>query len=944
MNNNTFIHRTARAALLLFTMLTASTAWGQETNKKFSMTTNIFMNELQVQKEQQAAGMRRAPATGLPKPQRLIASPDTIGGVAYISCFIHLNDPSDLSAVRALGVKVQGTFDGLDFITASVPVNQLEALADVDNVTNIEVARLMHPTSDVARQKTNVSDLLTQSASASALGVSNMYDGTGVVLGIVDTGIDFQHIAFKDKEGNSRIKRAYVYNGTGSGVIYKDEALLTVTTDDVSQDHGTHVASTAGGSSVIVTKIANDNFTITVTDDHANATFGGMAPGADLYLAGINGLKETELTNAIQKIVLYADSVEKPVVVSNSWGSQWGPHNGTGTLATFISQYFGESHPNHIILFASSNDASHASGSDGGGFFVKKSAASQTSPLGSIMRTRNDGGNSYADVITSAWASSKLNCKLYVLNNTTGEVLKSWTVTKKTSSFDGLDTYYTGSMTVYVEGKESTYCVGIISNEGLTSTSDNAYTLAIEVYPEDAETTADINMWSGNNSYFTSHLTTAGHSWTNGTNDMCVSDEATIPDAISIGAYVSKHSWTNYQGTKYHYTTQNPEGDIATFSSYATAEMSPTGQAYPWITAPGAAVVAGVNHLHTTAVDDESYFGEKNASQLVVNNANNPYGKMQGTSMATPVAAGIVALWLQAATKQSKTLTVNQVKEIMQLSAINDEYTTGANASHFGNGKIDALAGLYAINGGLSLADNAYNSKKIAVAAETANTYNVTLTGRTLSKNGEWNTLCLPFDVTLADSPLAGAEARTLSSATLSEGMLTLNFSEPVSTLTAGTPYLIKWASGDPIESPEFTGVTIKSTEPTPVNFTGGSFVGQYSPFTIDNSNKDDIILLSTGNKLGYSKNARTLRSFRCHFEVPALANAPAMNNFAISFDNETTGIVEMRNEELDFATPHSDHGQRMRNAWYTLDGRRLGGKPTKAGLYIHGNKKVMIK
>ena len=55
MNNNTFIHRTARAALLLFTMLTASTVWGQETNKKFSMTTNIFMNELQVQKEQQAA-------------------------------------------------------------------------------------------------------------------------------------------------------------------------------------------------------------------------------------------------------------------------------------------------------------------------------------------------------------------------------------------------------------------------------------------------------------------------------------------------------------------------------------------------------------------------------------------------------------------------------------------------------------------------------------------------------------------------------------------------------------------------------------------------------------------------------------------------------------------------------------------------------------------------
>ena len=150
--------------------------WGQEMNKKFSMTTHMFIDELQELKEQQASGTHRAPArrlpdgSELPQPRRLIASPDTIGGVAYISCFIHLSDPSDLSAVRDLGVRVQSTFDGLDFITASVPVDQLYALADVDNVTNIEVSRLMRPTTDVARQKTNVDDLLTQSASAAALG------------------------------------------------------------------------------------------------------------------------------------------------------------------------------------------------------------------------------------------------------------------------------------------------------------------------------------------------------------------------------------------------------------------------------------------------------------------------------------------------------------------------------------------------------------------------------------------------------------------------------------------------------------------------------------------------------------------------------------------------------------------------------------------------------
>ena len=90
-----------RRAAMTVVMLTASIMmmWGQEMNKKFSMTTTMFVNELQEQKEQQVAGTHRAPTrrlpdgSELPKPRRLIASPDTIGGVAYISCFIHLSDP-----------------------------------------------------------------------------------------------------------------------------------------------------------------------------------------------------------------------------------------------------------------------------------------------------------------------------------------------------------------------------------------------------------------------------------------------------------------------------------------------------------------------------------------------------------------------------------------------------------------------------------------------------------------------------------------------------------------------------------------------------------------------------------------------------------------------------------------------------------------------------------
>ena len=63
---------------------------------------------------------------------------------------------------------------------------------------------------------------------------------------------------------------------------------------------------------------------------------------------------------------------------------------------------------------------------------------------------------------------------------------------------------------------------------------------------------------------------------------------------------------------------------------------------------------------------------------------------MSGTSMATPVAAGIAALWLQA----DPTLDVNGIKDIITKTSTHDQYTDGANRYKFGAGKIDALAGI----------------------------------------------------------------------------------------------------------------------------------------------------------------------------------------------------------------------------------------------------------
>lgn len=191
-------------------------------------------------------------------------------------------------------------------------------------------------------------------------------------------------------------------------------------------------------------------------------------------------------------------------------------------------------------------------------------------------------------------------------------------------------------------------------------------------------------------------------------------------------------------------------------------------------------------------------------------------------------------------------------------------------------------------------------------------------------------------------TPLYGATIKELnasSSSLDSDGILTLAFTD-ASSIEAGKPYIVKWTeTSGSVENPLFEGVTITVTDPTAVEFTnnagGGNckFVGQFSPFTIDADNKDEIIMLGSGSKLGYSKNARELKTFRAHFEVPGRAAARA---FVMNFgDEETTGIISVQG---------SGSMVNGSDAWYSLGGQRLQGAPTAKGVYIQNGRKVVVK
>ena len=713
--------------LLAFAAI-AMTAWSQRPNvEKMSVTTQMFLDQMEdtIVNRQSPAGPSLLPGLNLEEIDRqsLVAKPEIIDGQAYISAFVRIKGDKAIGRLTDLGVKIQCQFDN-ELITALIPVDKIDDVAALDEVKRIKVAERMKTLTDKAREATNVDDVLTNSPDAIAAGLYDVYDGSGVILGIIDTGIDYQHIAFQGTNG-TRVKRIYDFTYTQTDYYgYPTDPTVTEwtgtgtmpTTDDNTEDHGTHTSSIAGGSSVII-----NGSNVTVTDDHANANYGGMAPGADLYLAGIKGLNDTYIANAFKKMSDYADEQNQPLVVNNSWGSQIGPHDGTDDVADIVARYYGDNHPNKICLFASSNDGGKSKDGEGGGYHLSGNATS-AQPLSSILRSatysNTDGGYFYQGVIASAWARNtgvtKLGVKILVLDANTGEVKTSVTVSNQTTSVSGLSTYYSGTLGVYYDQVESNKTqIVLYSSSGLESRSTSQttqngstyyksnYTLAVQFYPISGASNTLIDVWGGSYGYFTSHLMTNNYNWTAGNDDMSVSDEATIPDAISIGAYVTKNQITNYNGTTYDFSGTYTMGDIAYFSSYATADQSPTGLQYPWITAPGARLVAGVNHNHTTSVDNYSYYGSNYNYDLVVNNSNYPYAAMQGTSMACPTAAGIVALWLQAAQEVGKTMTTSDIKEVMRETAIIDQWTTtGPNACHFGNGKINALAGIEYILGG----------------------------------------------------------------------------------------------------------------------------------------------------------------------------------------------------------------------------------------------------
>ena len=649
------------------------------------------------------------------KKMQIWAEPIIIDGVEMIDAFITVDDINNLSPLEAKGVIVEAKFT--DFITSKIPIDRIVEISELDCVRQIEVSRMARVKTDIASDITNT----TKVWNGTDNGLPENFKGEGVVVGVIDQGIDFQHIAFKDENGNYRIKAAYLSGATSggstvtlngrtiSGRQYTGSQLSSLTYDVNDGSHGTHTSSTAGGSTVTV---------------DANHIYTGMAPKSDLVLCGLSSLSNTNIANSVKYINNYATTNNQPCVINISLGSNYGPCDGTGYLTQAYSDFTGNGEAEgRVICLAAGNEGEiieHISGT------ATSSTPICTSLEFNIYSDVLDGCSyeyGYTDdthdipsayTIWSQTANVPLKFRPVIIDKSNNSIVYTYNSIVTPTSSNG-STYSLGSNYLkYNSGAASIviarsldeysnkYCYSISVNSdnqnNVTEVGDNYfphYAVGLLIY---SDTDTRVDCWAEYPSSYMSPTyagTYGGNSFVSGNYDCSIGDDVPAKGVISIGAYVERRVVTTSGGTSYT-ASEYTIGDIAPFSSFST--NSPDGKIYPHICAPGAVLTAGVNRYDTSNYPSSSTTADE--YMTIINHSDGSrYGSMSGTSMATPTATGIVALWLQA----DPTLTANRVMEVMDATGVRDDYvTSGANKTHFGRwGKIDALAGIEEILGGV---------------------------------------------------------------------------------------------------------------------------------------------------------------------------------------------------------------------------------------------------
>lgn len=503
-----------------------------------------------------------------------------------------------------------------------------------------EGGNVLKPMTDDVRRQTNV-DFVQRGQ-----GLSSSYKGKGVLIGIVDTGFDFTHPNFKDKDGKCRILSVWDQNGFqgtasefGYGVVYNSpEQIAQARHDNSMMSHGTHVAGIAAGS--------------------ADTPYFGMAPEASLVMVSTNQ-SEQGIVDGVDYLLRYARQVGMPIVVNVSLGTMMGFKDGTGLMARKVDSLL-NNQPGFLMAVAAGNEGNRMSTLTGNN--VK-----------SVWKVPTLGAD---QLFVEARPDEVCNVELTLRNTKTDRILFTHTFTtgeawKQTFQEFGSVDRERSSLVATCVRNEVSGAFAITLNVGYTVQSDEEWVVSLS----SSEGTA---VAYANNGSFIS----GGHEgFSAGSTASTLAMTATGRFPIIVGATVSKNSYTALDGTM-------TDKGWPLYERYPLSALGPTsdGRIKPDVVAPGAAVVSSYNSYAA----QRSVKGADVVYKLAYGGKDYYWYVESGTSMATPAVTGILALWLQAC----PTLTLNDVREILDKTSVRSKMMGQIPNNAYGRGQIDAQAGL----------------------------------------------------------------------------------------------------------------------------------------------------------------------------------------------------------------------------------------------------------
>lgn len=480
------------------------------------------------------------------------------------------------------------------------------------------------------------------------------FTGKGVVIGIVDSGIDPRHVAFLDPAtGWNRTllyTRTYSAHETaGHEFSYRSfdltegKKLERRFVDDSSDGHGTHTAGTAAGS------------------DCGNP-YSGMAPEASLILTSMGELiGEDEVLFGITTTLDEARNAGMPCVVSLSIGNSAGTHTGRGMLTETLSDELDES--GQIVVYAAGNDGANR---------VSLTHDFDANPTEVATILSKWGGKSpYADVfVRGDRPGMRFALTLVDIGpEQYAEVWRSSWIEMDDLTTEGRDvlvdcgeiqSHFKNPSIIIARNLLETYGVhGVyLSGELPWLDEEEGYTLGLAVdSPE------------GGIVYFFSDLDCSLNKfgidgYTAGNSSESISDDCTSPYVLSAGAVNMRESYTDLSGNTYYFDTDNGElGKSVRFSSYGSVP-----EILPHTMAPGTDVISSLSKTSTYT----KVFAQEDSE-----GDSWYYGVASGTSMATPAISGVIALWLQA----DPALTRADVLDLLERSG---DKSIGGDRSRFG--------------------------------------------------------------------------------------------------------------------------------------------------------------------------------------------------------------------------------------------------------------------